>query len=81
VKFFLQSKTPESKLEITEQVREQVRRRLAEMRGQQANDLGKTIQDRLKAAKVDVSVPFLKTSWDQAMTALKSADQQAPAAK
>jgi hypothetical protein len=33
------------------------------------------------SAKVDVSVPFLKTSWDQAMTALKSADQQAPAAK
>jgi foldase protein PrsA len=72
VKFMLQSKTPESKLEITETVREQVRRRLAEMRGQQANDLGKTIQDRLKAAKVDITVPYLKTSWDTAMQALKS---------
>jgi hypothetical protein len=68
----LQSKTPESKLEITETVREQVRRRLAEMRGQQANDLGKTIQDRLKAAKVDITVPYLKKSWDTAMQALKS---------
>jgi len=79
VKFFLQGRTPEAKVNIDEAMREQVRRRLAEARGGQANDLGKTLTDRLKAAKIEVKVPHLREAWTQAFDAVKNQDAGATA--
>ncbi len=79
VKFFLQNKTGATKIAIDETLKEAVRRQLAETRGTQANDLNKSLQDRLKGAKIDVKLAYLKDPWKRAFDSLKEAEA-APAA-
>lgn len=80
VKFFLQNRTAETKVPIDDTVREQVRRQIAETRGQQANDLGRTLETRLKAAKIDVKKPALRDAWVLAMRALREQNSTAAGA-
>ncbi|CAN5382587.1 hypothetical protein BH11ARM2_BH11ARM2_03500 [soil metagenome] len=80
VKFYLQGRTPESKIKIDDSVKESVRRLLAEQRGSQARDLNKTLSDRLRTATVDVKIGWLREPWKQAIDGLKAtADRSAPA--
>lgn len=77
VKLFVQNRTPEKKINIDDTIKERVRRDLATLRGSQAKDLGKTVQDRMKNATIDVKVPFLRDSWKRAMDQLKAQDAAA----
>ena len=79
LKFFLQSRTPAGKIKIDDTIREAVRRQLAEQRGSQGNDLNKTLRDRLKTAKVEIKIPYMKEGWKSLMEALKQQDASAPA--
>jgi len=74
LKFFVQNRTAAEKIKIDETVKESVRRQIAEERGSQANDLGKTLQERLRTAKVDVKLSYLADGWKSAMDALKAED-------
>lgn len=78
LKFYLQSRTAAGKIKIDDTIREAVRRQLAEQRGNQGNDLNKTLRDRLKTAKVDIKIPYMKDGWKTLMESVKQADSAAP---
>ncbi|MDX2066401.1 MAG: peptidylprolyl isomerase [Fimbriimonadaceae bacterium] len=79
LRFFVQNKQQEKKISIDETIKEAVRRRIAEMRGGQANDLTKSLQERLKSATVEVKTPSLVEGWKQTMESLKASEGQAGA--
>jgi parvulin-like peptidyl-prolyl isomerase len=72
LKFFVANRTNEEKIKIDETIRESVRRRIAEERGSQANDLGKSIQEKMRSAKIDVKAEHLAQGWKEAMDQLKA---------
>jgi len=78
VKIYVEKKTKAQQVPIDDDMREQVRRRLGEIRGSQANDLNKSLGDRLKTATIDIKVDYLRDAWKKAMDDLKSQDAQSP---
>lgn len=79
-KFYIVQKTPATKVEITPHLRELVRRQLALQRGGNASELNAQIQDRLKAATVNIKLPGLQDNWDLYMKALAQQSSSAPSA-
>ena len=69
-KFYIVQKTPATKVAITPHIRELVRRQLALQRGGNAGEIGSQIQDKLKAATINIKLPGLQDTWDQYMKAL-----------
>lgn len=76
-KFFVEERTAEKKLDITETDRLWLRRQLAVQRGLQSNDLDKRLLDKLKTSKIDISMRELKAPWETAMERLKEAAEDA----
>ncbi|MBL8060711.1 MAG: SurA N-terminal domain-containing protein [Chthonomonas sp.] len=71
-KFFIQSRTPSSKKEVTDTDRVLIKRRMAAERGRIANDLEKRLRDKLQNAKITISMRELKKPWEAAVEALKN---------
>jgi len=65
VKFFITKKTPATHKEPSVDQREILRRQLAMQQGQARNNFDEEFYKRLKAAKVDVEVPYLKGIWQR----------------
>jgi foldase protein PrsA len=77
VKFFIQKKTPARPITIDDTIKTLVRRQIAMQRGQQANDLGQRVRDKLKNAKIEVQLASLKEPWKEAFDRLLDEDQSA----
>ena len=80
VKFFVISKSPKRKLEMTETRKETLRRGLAMQKGQATVDLSKRITDKLRAASVVVNNEELKAPWQKAFETAKAQMAQQEAA-
>lgn len=80
VKFFVQKKTKEAPIKMDDVKKSMLQRQLALQRGQMANDLGKRLQEKLQAAKVEVTPKNLKEPWDRAFEQAKTEFAQQKAA-
>jgi foldase protein PrsA len=67
VKYLVERRTQESKIEITKERRERIRRDLAKAQGAQAVDLNDRIAKRLKDSTVTVDKSYLKGMWERFM--------------
>ena len=67
VKYLVERRTQESKIEITKERRERIRRDLAKAQGAQAVDLNDRIAKRLKDSTVSVDKSYLKGMWERFM--------------
>ncbi len=76
-KFHIDAKTPESKRELTDAMRESLRRNLAVQRGSRATDLRKEVLDKLESADIVVRRDSLKEAWSNFASQLKSQAKQA----
>ena len=69
VKFYVESKIPAKPKPASDSQKEMVRRLIGMQKGQVKNNFTKMFYDKLKASKVEVSVPHLqdqwKKTWDQ----------------
>lgn len=74
VKIFVEQKTPAKTNPVTDIMRQDLRRKMAMDQGGRATDLGKRVVEKLKAAKIDVSQPSLKTLWDNVFKSLQEQD-------
>lgn len=72
IKLYVNKKTPPKLMELNTPQKELVRRSLAIQRGQVKNDFDRKFLERLKAAKVDVTVPYLKDSWEKTWNQLSA---------
>lgn len=70
-KFYVQSKTPARKMELTAERKELVRRQVAQKRGAEAIDLPKRVIDKITQSKIKVSHPALRQAWETAFERLK----------
>ncbi len=77
VKIYVEQKVAAKPMTLTDAMKETVRRQLALQRGSQATDLPKRLVDKLRASKIVVTPPSLKTLWDNAFKTLQAQDVQA----
>jgi foldase protein PrsA len=66
VKFYVQRKTQERPLDMDEVRREYLRRQLAMQRGEEKNNIGRLLQEKMQTAKVEVQAEHLRGPWDDA---------------
>lgn len=71
LKFYVEKKSAARPVPITDEIKELVRRAIANDRGSKATDLGKRLQQKLREAKIDVRPQSLKQQWDKAFEQLK----------
>lgn len=62
-KFFVDSKVPAKPRPVSAAQKELVRRLIAMKKGEIKNNFTKMFYDKLKASKVEVSVPYLQNQW------------------
>lgn len=79
-KFFVQSKTPAKKWDITPEVKNRVKRELAAQRGQMTNDVNKRVFEKLNASKIDVTPKHLRDPWEKQLAEVKQQMAQQEAA-
>lgn len=80
-KFYVQSKTPQRPVAMSDDRLELVRRSLARERGEKATDLPKRVLDKIRASNISVSDATLRDSWTKAFERLqKEAEQNASGA-
>lgn len=73
VKMYIRKKTPESKIEINDRMKERVRQALALERGRLALDLDRQLVNAIRDAKVEINDSFFKEPWKQFTEQLKTA--------
>ncbi|RYG31601.1 hypothetical protein EON81_22525 [bacterium] len=79
VKFYVESKTPARNVEITPVMKEEVKRSLARLRGQQGSDFQKKLQKKVLAAKIDIPNAPLAKRWSEAVDKTKKDQASAQA--
>ncbi len=77
IKFYVEKKTPEKKMEINDTLREELRRALALERGNAGTDLNKRILEKLKKSEIQVQDETLKGFWSSAFKKLSGAPDEA----
>jgi hypothetical protein len=79
VKFYVQRKTKAQPVNITNYLKQMVRRELLKKKGNRANDPDKRVADKLKLAKIEIKVKYLEEPWKKAFAELTKPQEQ-PAA-
>jgi parvulin-like peptidyl-prolyl isomerase len=72
-KFLVERKTERKNIEMTAERKELLRRDIARRRGAQANDLSRTLEERMTAAKIDIRNEFFREPWKRALEEAKDA--------
>lgn len=72
-KFYIASKTAARPIEITDTIRETVRRKLAQRRGQAGTDLDERIMRKLAESEVEVNFATLEEPWERYFTTVQDA--------
>jgi hypothetical protein len=81
VKFYVVSKTPAKKMDMTPTRKESLQRQLALQKGQMTNDVSKRLSDKLRAAKVQVNSNSMQSPWEKAFEDVKNQLAQQEAAQ
>lgn len=76
VKIFVEQKAPAKPVTVDDSLKEALRRQMAMEQGGKATDLGKRLVEKLKTAKVEVTLPSLKKPWETAFKSLQEQDVQ-----
>jgi len=80
VKFYVQRKNNAQPVNITNYIKQMVRRELMKKKGNRANDPDKRVADKLKLAKIEIKVKYLEEPWKKAFAELTKPQEQ-PAAE